>query len=135
MTNLADLHDDLGRRDLALPLFRDVLQRSRRILGNRHPSTLDTMAKMGQSLYRGGDTAASIELLEEAAAGSTTIRGVDHPGTRHALQWVAFVKRSHKRQEQDREQEQEHEGQEEEEEEEQEVETIADRIRKRRRRA
>ena len=125
MGNLADLHNDMGRHDLALPLFRDALQRSRRVLGNRHPSTLDTMAELGQALCSGGnEVAAGIALLEEAVAGQTAVLGADHPDTRYArevLDWEKRKDNSEESQEPDEEEEEE--------------ETIADRIRKRRRRA
>jgi len=111
MGNLAHLHSEMGRHDLALPLFRDALQRSRRVLGNRHPDTLVVVAKMGKSLCGGNDTVAGIALLEEAAAGRIALLGADHPDTRDCQEFLDSVK-----------QEQE------------EDETIADRIRKKRRR-
>jgi tetratricopeptide (TPR) repeat protein len=116
MGNIAALHNDMGRPDLALPLYRDALQRSRRVLGNRHPRTLSMIQNMGHSLYSSGDTATGIELLEEAVAGCTAVLGADHPSTRSARETLDWAKQ--------REQEEEEED-----------ETIADRIRKRRRRA
>jgi hypothetical protein len=92
MAYLADLHGRMGRVDLALPLLRDVLQRKRRVLGNRHPSTLITMTLMSQSLCLGGDTAAGIELLEEAVAGYTAVHGADHPRTRRIRETLEFRK-------------------------------------------
>jgi hypothetical protein len=106
----------MGRHDLALPLYRDALQRGRRVLGNRHPRTLSMIQNMGHSLYSSGDTATGIELLEEAVAGCTAVLGADHPSTRSARETLDWAKQ--------REQEEEEED-----------ETIADRIRKRRRRA
>jgi hypothetical protein len=123
MGNLAMLHNDMGRHDLALPLYRDALQRSRRVLGNRHPNTLHAMQNMGYSLCCGGDTAAGIELLEEAVAGSTAVLGADHPRTRLARDMIMMMMDRAKQREQ-REQQQK----------EDEEETMVDRIGKRRRR-
>jgi hypothetical protein len=135
MGNLAALHNKMGRNDLALPLFRDTLQRSRRVLGNRHPFTLGTMARLGKSLMLcGGERAEGIALLEEAVVGRTAVLGADHPNTRasqQALNW-AKTKESEQRGESE---EDERSNADEEEEEEEEEETIADRICKRRRRA
>ena len=82
MSNLAGLHDTMGRLDLALPLFHDALQRTRRILGNRNPLTLTTMHWMALALCNSNDTAAGIALLEEAVAGRIAVLGADHPSTR-----------------------------------------------------
>jgi hypothetical protein len=50
------------------------------------------MAEMGQALCRGNDTAAGIELLEEAVAGSTAVLGADHPDTQHAQETLDWAK-------------------------------------------
>jgi hypothetical protein len=100
-------------------LYRDALQRSRRVLGNRHPNTLHAMQNMGYSLCCGGDTAAGIALLEEAVAGSTTVLGADHPRTRLARADLDRAKQREQREQQQKEDEEE---------------TMVDRIRKRRRR-
>jgi hypothetical protein len=84
MTNLAELHCRMNRQDLALPLLRDTLQRSRRVLGNHHGITLLAMQMMGQSLHVAGDTAAGSALLEEAVACKTASLGADHPETQTA---------------------------------------------------
>ena len=86
------------------------------MLGNQHPGTLSTMQNMGRSLCCGGDIAAGIALLEEAVAGSTAVLGADHPGTRSARENLDWAKQREQEDEEDDE-------------------TIADRIRKRRRRA
>ena len=124
MGNLAALHRNMGRNHLALPLLRDALQRSRRVLGNRHPSTLSIMAVMGYSLRLGGDPAAGVALLEEAVAGSTAVLGADHPDTQQNR-----ARLDYEQNELNEERNKEREGRQEDDE------TIADRIRKRRRRA
>jgi len=145
MNNMADLHDSMGHRDLALPLFHDTLQRSRRVLGNRHPYTLDTMARLGNSLVLCGESerAEGIALLEEAVAGQTAVLGAGHPDAAAAdAQFARNALHSAKNDESEESEDgEESEGDadaDEEEEQEQEQEdnvTIADRIRKRRRRA
>ena len=109
----------MGRHDLALPLYRDALRRSRRVLGNRHPGTLVIMADLGESLCRGTDRGAGIALLEEAVAGDIAVLGAEHPQTRSARADLTLA---------------ENEESEEQQEQQQEDETVADRIRKRRRR-
>lgn len=47
---LATLHYVMGRLDLALPLLRDALQRSRRGLGDRHPTSQGLAAAAAQVL-------------------------------------------------------------------------------------
>jgi hypothetical protein len=144
MGNLAGLHDNMGHLDLALALYRDALQRKRRVLGNRHQLTLYTMADMGVSLCSGrvslclgNDTAAraGIALLEEAVAGRTAVLGADHPDTRQSQQDLNWAKSRESEQREEDERSNADDDDDEEVEEEEEEETIADRICKRRRRA
>ena len=82
------------------------------------------MANMGQALRRAGDSVAGIALLEEAVAGNTAVLGADHPDTQQNR-----ARLDYEQNELNEERNKEREGRQEDDE------TIADRIRKRRRRA
>jgi hypothetical protein len=105
--------------------------------------TMATLQQMGGPLVLRNDghgTSAVIALLEEAVEGRAAILGVDHPDTKYSREVLDWAK-SKDAQSEDcggsagEERQQEEEEEEEEEEEKGGNETIADRIRKRRRRA
>eukprot|EP01045_Picozoa_sp_COSAG04_P008291 COSAG04_NODE_456_length_14055_cov_41.823660_2_plen_86_part_00 len=73
----------MGRFDLALPLRTEALAGQRRLLGDRHPSTLLSVGNLGTVCCCIGDHLKAAELLEEAVAGFTELYGEGHQQTRH----------------------------------------------------
>ena len=60
------------------------MARRRRVLGSRHPATLDGLVSLGQALMCAGDHDAATRALEEGAEGSAAVRGEAHPATQRA---------------------------------------------------
>ena len=85
MGNLAVLYCRTGRPDLEFPLIKEVVERSRRVLGLRPPQTLFYNGHLGALLSEmGGDEshAAAISLLRHAKDGLMAVYGPQHPHTR-----------------------------------------------------
>ena len=77
--NLATVHSSMAKDDLALPLARECLARSRRVFGGGHPQTLQNVGDLGQLLFEMGDHAAAAPLLREAVEGLTAVYSAEHP--------------------------------------------------------
>ncbi|HEY2158236.1 MAG TPA: serine/threonine-protein kinase, partial [Isosphaeraceae bacterium] len=77
-----------GRRDEALKLGRDVVERQRRVLGPEAPEALVTMSEIGELLYTGRPEEGRpyYQKLHEALTRSF---GPEHVRTVNALQWYA----------------------------------------------
>jgi hypothetical protein len=69
--------------DLALPLRRECMERSRRVFGPHHPDTLEHTGDLGQLLFDMDDSAAAAPLLREAVQGLTDVYSAEHPHVRH----------------------------------------------------
>ena len=67
--------------DEAEPLFREALEVSREMLGNRHPITLTSINNLGNLLGSKGDFAAAKPLLREALEVKRETLGNRHPST------------------------------------------------------
>ena len=81
MNNLAALYSKQGKYDLALPLYEKALEGRRRILGEDHPSTLNSRYWLGVclvnlKLFPRGESA-----LLAAYEGCLRVFGETHPGT------------------------------------------------------
>ena len=82
MNNLALTYRQQGRMNEAAKLQEEVLQKSKEILGDDHPSTLTSMNNLASMMYRQQgrlDEAANLE--EEVLQKRKEILGDDHPGT------------------------------------------------------
>ena len=77
------MHSNTGNYDLALPLDREGLEISRRVLGPQHPQTLEGQGNLGIMLINMGDDAAAAPLLREAVQGLTEVYSAEHSQVRH----------------------------------------------------
>ena len=72
MNELAELYCDQGKYAQAEPLYTKVLEVQRRVLGEEHPDTLDTMDNLGALYWNQGKYAQAeplfTKVLERAAA-------------------------------------------------------------------
>jgi tetratricopeptide (TPR) repeat protein len=78
----------IGRRDEALKLGRDVIERERRIFGPEAPETLVTMSEIGELLYDGRPLEGR-PYYRSLHEGLTRALGPEHIRTINALQWYA----------------------------------------------
>src|SRR5207244_3779898 len=70
--------------------LRRVLEANRRVLGERHPSTLTAMANLAACLGR-RDPAAARNLAERAVAGAREVIGGEHPDLPKMMSILADV--------------------------------------------
>ena len=84
MGNLAMLrvYCRTGRPDLEFPLIQEVVERSRRVLGLRHPQTLFYSGHLGALLSDMDRDESAISLLRHAKDGLMAVYGPQHPHTR-----------------------------------------------------
>ncbi len=78
---LAQTYCGLGRADAAEPHARAALEQRRRLLGDDHPDTLQSVGEMGYVLQLQGRFAEAEPLYREALEGCLRVRGDDHPDT------------------------------------------------------
>lgn len=76
----------MGNRNLALPLGKERLERSRRVLGSQHPDTHKPAGDQGVLAFIICDDAAATPLLREAVLGLTAVYGTGHHHMRHYQQ-------------------------------------------------
>ena len=69
----------------AEPLMREALAAARKALGDRHPSTLDSVGHLAQLLLEQGNLAGAEPLLREALKGRRDTLGNQHPDTLHSI--------------------------------------------------
>ena len=70
--NLAVLHSKMDNEHLAVPLYTELLQTKRRVLGSSHPETLLIVANLGGSHMNLSEHENADRLLREAVTGLTT---------------------------------------------------------------
>ena len=75
----------MGRFSEGEPLMRFAEESRRRILGDDHPGTLDSIGCLGLLLSRMEKHEEAEPLLREAAEGSRRVLGASHPDTLIAL--------------------------------------------------
>ncbi|HUR29082.1 MAG TPA: tetratricopeptide repeat protein, partial [Planctomycetota bacterium] len=78
---LADRYHDLGLYEAAIPLQTSALETRRRVLGDEHASTLESMDRMGVLLKEHGEYAKAEPLLREALEKRRRVLGEEHPDT------------------------------------------------------
>lgn len=66
-------------------LLRRALEASERVLGSRHPDTLDTVNSLAGLLDSKGDYAGAESLFRRALKGRERMFGPDRPDTRRSL--------------------------------------------------
>jgi serine/threonine protein kinase/tetratricopeptide (TPR) repeat protein len=82
MTQLARACLELDdRKSQAVPLLKSALAGQRRELGEEHPETVRTMAKLGAALCRSGAAAEAVGVLQDALQLTILMRGADHADT------------------------------------------------------
>jgi tetratricopeptide (TPR) repeat protein len=77
--NLGDLRFVLGDAVAAERLFRDVLERQRRVLGTEHPTTLRTSSTAAETILAQGRLADAAEQFRSSRAVQQRILPASHP--------------------------------------------------------
>ncbi len=88
---LADLYRNLALYDAALPLQEEALQARRRLLGNEHVATIDSMNGLGNLLRSQGKLAEAEVVSREAMDTARRVLGNQHPLTLVTVHNVSFV--------------------------------------------
>ncbi len=78
MVNLAGVLRDDGRFSEAEPMYLAALTTQRRVLGERHANTLNTMFHLGSLYMKRGAYARARPILAGAAEGMQATLGADH---------------------------------------------------------
>jgi tetratricopeptide (TPR) repeat protein len=90
---LAAVHRKLGHFQEARDLDEACLSRNRRLLGDNHPSTLNSATSLAVDLRRLGDFQRALELDEDTLARKQRIFGEDHPTTLGTAHNIASIRR------------------------------------------
>ncbi|MBU8870134.1 MAG: serine/threonine-protein kinase [Gemmatimonadales bacterium] len=78
---VAITYKELGLYPLASPLQESALETNRRILGDEHPETLNSISYMGSLLRSMGKYDEALVYYQEALDGSRRVLGQEHQGT------------------------------------------------------
>jgi tetratricopeptide (TPR) repeat protein len=78
----------------AEPLYREALDRRRRVLGDDHPDTLSSVNNMGFLLLAQGRLDDTEPLYREALQRSRRVLGDDHPNTLSSINNMGFLLQS-----------------------------------------
>jgi hypothetical protein len=81
----------LGDRSRGLALHKDTLDRRRRILGDDHPDTLDSMLNVAISLAKSGAIMPARRMAADAVNGFIRVLGSTHPRTRSARKARSYI--------------------------------------------
>jgi serine/threonine protein kinase/tetratricopeptide (TPR) repeat protein len=76
---LAKRYRDLGLYDASFPLQKQAVDVRRRVLGEEHPDTLNSISNMGALLHRQGKYAAAEAYYREALEKRRRVLGEEHP--------------------------------------------------------
>lgn len=74
-----------GKLDEGLPPMEDALEVRRKLFGDKHPDTLNSLFNLAIYLTRGGRTDESVARFEQVVALATELYGTRHPRTRNYL--------------------------------------------------
>jgi eukaryotic-like serine/threonine-protein kinase len=74
-------YQDVGKLDLALPLFEEALKLTKAKLGPEHPTTLNCMGNLAAAYQVAGKRDLAMPLFEEALKLMKAKLGPDHPRT------------------------------------------------------
>ena len=88
MHALADMFTNKGEYDRALPLYEECLAKSKRVLGEDHPNTLESLNNLAFIFYSKGEYDRALPLFEECLAKRKRVLGDDHPDTLESLNLV-----------------------------------------------
>jgi eukaryotic-like serine/threonine-protein kinase len=80
-----------GRLARSEPLFRDAMEKRRRVLGSEHPDTLTSNSNMGGLLQAQGRPAEAEPYLREALEGRRRVLGNEHPQTLTSISNMASL--------------------------------------------
>ena len=88
---LADRYRDLGLYDAALPLQERALATRRRVLGEEHPQTLNSINQMGVLLDSQGKLEEAERYYREALEKFRRVLGEEHPETLTSINNMGFL--------------------------------------------
>ncbi len=91
LSNLAQAYQDIGKLDLALPLYEEVFKRTRATHGPDHRSTLAYLLNLAEGYHAAGKPDLSLPLYEEAARRCTTTFGPDDRQTLNVMNSLAVA--------------------------------------------
>ena len=85
-------HDnEQGRYAAARVVWEQLLEASRRVLGEEHPNTLSSMNNLAHTLCSQGDLAGARKLEEAVLEARRRVLGEEHPDTQQAKQNLAVI--------------------------------------------
>jgi len=90
--SLAAVHSHMGHFAMALPLREEALELRRRLLGEAHLDTLNSMHGLGRCLVGVGERVPRLEMLEAVVATARRVLGEAHPTTKHFAEGLAKVR-------------------------------------------
>jgi eukaryotic-like serine/threonine-protein kinase len=88
---LANRYEKLGLYAEALPLQTRALETRRRLLGDEHPTTLESITSMGMLLVHAGKYAEAEPFVHEGLTTRRRVLGADHADTFRALDVLAIL--------------------------------------------
>ncbi len=88
---LGGLFENKGEYNDALPLYEECLVKRKRILGDDHPDTLQSLHRVAVLFDRKGEHQRALPLYEECLAKRKRILGDDHPDTLQSLNDLAAL--------------------------------------------
>ncbi len=90
---LADLYTSIGLYDSAYPLQQSALATRRRVLGEEHPSTIDSINTLGALLWYRGKLDQAEPYWREALEKYRRVLGEEHPSTINCIQSMGVLLR------------------------------------------
>jgi len=93
MNNLALGYKEVGKLDLAVPLYEETLKLMKSKLGPDHPDTLTSMSNLAAGYQAAGKLDLALPLDKETLKLRKTKLGPDHPGTLGSMNNLAEVYR------------------------------------------
>ena len=88
--SMADMHSQSGRYEEAEELYRECLEKRKRVLGPDHPDTLMTMNNLALNYYDQEKYTEAEELYRECLESYKRVLGPDHPDTLKTMNGLAF---------------------------------------------
>ncbi|MFN0136586.1 MAG: protein kinase domain-containing protein, partial [Phycisphaerae bacterium] len=88
---LADLYQSIGLLSAAFPLHESALTTRRRVLGDEHPDTLDSMNDVGVSLRVQGKQSEAEPFIRDALAARRRVLGEEHADTIESINSMAML--------------------------------------------
>ena len=91
MNNLANVYLDQGKLEEARKLKEQVLENRRRVLGDEHPDTLNSMNSLGWLFLQQGKLEEARKLYEEVLENRRRVLGDEHPHTLRSMNQLAWT--------------------------------------------